>query len=550
MTFHFINDPKYRWDVLERDRSILWSKGCSIWARKVVDVVEDCRPEQLVEQLKSLFENQDRFSCGVIETESLVVAWVDHIRSWPLFYSFQENVFSLSNDARSLKDICGCEQVDPVSCLEFALSGYVAGKRTLFQELNCLQPGEFLIFLKNRKELSVTRFFHYQPVPQMKAKPDENSKHLGDILDQIIVDLIERVNGRPLWIPLSGGLDSRVILCKLHEHGYKNIQTFTYGPKYNFEARYAKKVAKALNVPWMFISPSRKELRASFTSDDRRHYWAFSDGLKAIPSMREFATLLWLVEHKLIPSDAIFVNGQSGDYITGGHVSKSWFSKDGHRFDDLFEIILSKHYDLWKGLKIPTHIELLKERTEQWLCRDVQFSFETGERMAGLEESWEYEARQICLVVNGQQSYDYFGFDWELPLWEKRLVDFCQGLSFEEKLGQNLYKNYLKNYNYKGLFPHKEPDIWRWPLPMMWVVPLAQLVGLLGGKKNKQNFYALLRYHGHYSNQFYSFPWQTHKKTFLKARNVMSLNVREWALENRHFFPEVLLKGLLLKDVD
>ena len=544
---NFMNDQTCRWLSQIHGNLTLSFKGDSLFAQKIKERVELSQKDQLEDCLRNTFDEIDVFTSGVLESDQYIIAWVDHIRSWPLFYTVLDSGPIISNNARQLLDRRETSTVDPKSCVEFSMSGYVSGKRTLYKEIMCLQPGEFLFYDKQDKNLKLNRYFQYIPCAK-KESWNKNIKELGAILDASILKIIKRANGRPIWIPLSGGLDSRIILCKLHEHGYKNLHTFTYGPRFNFESKIAKKLAKNLNVPWIFVSPSKKVLRKYFESVERKSFWYSTDGLKAISSMREFAALMFLRDKKLIPDDAIIINGQSGDYITGGHVSDLWFSERKFKDKDLFKTLFEKHYDLWKELKTERNFDVLKERVVELLPLNWRKT-KSEEGGASLEEAWEYDGRQTCLVANGQKSYDFFGYDWEMPLWDKALVDFCSELPLEQKRKQKLYKVYLKEYNYKELFPEKEPYIWRWPLLMLWVIPAAQIIGMIGGNKRKQNFYALMRYHGHYSNQFYSFPWSIHRDTFLSARNVMSLNVRQWAIENPNVIPEDILRGLMIKDV-
>lgn len=521
-------------------------KGEQKTSKTIIKIIREHPLENLQSELGSYLNLTSNFTSGIAETADIIVAWVDHIRSWPIFYREDIKNFDISDNARDL--IIDELNVDEISCTEFLMSGYVAGKNTLYKELKCLQPGELLIFNKKSKKLGLRRYFYYDPKP-IESRLTDNVQELDKILNDITIDIIRRANNRPIWIPLSAGLDSRLILCKLHEHGYKNLHTFTYGPRFNFEAKHAKKIAKKLGVPWLFVSPTKKELRSYFDSKHRKEFWNTTDGLKAIPSMREFTALFHLKENGKIPSNAILINGQSGDYITGGHIADKWFSPEKFDNGEFFQNLISKHYGLWKSLKTDINIEQVQRRIVDLLPNNWS-SAKTGKDWARLEEIWEYDGRQICLVANGQRSYDFFGYDWEMPLWDKAIVKFCEKLPLDQKRNQNLYKHYLKSYNYKNLFPKEEPEIWRWPATMIWVIPIAQILGLLGGRSTKNKFYALMRYHGHYSNQYYSFSWKTHQSTFQEARNVMSLNVRQWARENRTFFRGKILKGILLENVD
>ena len=39
-------------------------------------------------------------------------------------------------------------------------------------------------------------------------------------------------------------------------------------------------------------------------------------------------------------------------------------------------------------------------------------------------EILEYENRQCKYVINGQRLYEYFKYEWRLPLWDNLYLDF------------------------------------------------------------------------------------------------------------------------------
>lgn len=498
-----------------------------------------------MDEVAALLNEHPDFSGGILQGPGFVLAWADHIRSFPLYYAVKDGQLYLSPDARAVQEGAGLETPDSVSALEFAMAGYATGKHTLYEGLYVLQPGEILRW---NGALKIERYFHYTP-EHRESPAEENMKKLGAVMDEITQRIVDRAAGRPIWIPLSGGLDSRLILCRLHEYGYKNLHTFSYGPHFNFEALCAKKIAARLGVPWQFVAPRQAWLRALFESNERRAFWRFADGLKTVPCMREFSAFMWLKKNRVIPDDAVVINGQSGDYITGNHINAAWNANGAGSAAQLFSIIRDKHYDLWKDLRTPRNEGIMRPRIAE-LFPDGWEKFTSLHDLSRVEETWEYDGRQICYVLSGQRLYEFLGFEWELPLWERTLVDFCRTLPFEQKFGQKLYKDWLRSWNYKGLFPAKEPYIWRWPLPMLWVVPVAQLIGLVQGRKAKTRFYALMRYYGHYANQYAFFPRATHKATAQNARSVIALHVRQWIDENQALFPESLRRAAGVESAD
>ena len=532
----FINDPQYRWHSEEQEHGHLYYKGAKDIAVTAMGLVQQHPPSKLVKTLEKYFKSIKHYTSGTIETDELIIAWVDHIKSWPIFYTHTKERFLCSNNARRIQEKTNINKIDITSHIEMAMSGFISGKETIYKDLYALQPGEFFVFNKKKNTLTTSQYFRYTPDFSNSRETKENQKDLNQILDTITREIIEKANGKTIWVPLSAGLDSRILLCKLHEHQYPHIQTFTYGPKYNFEALHAKRIAKTLNVPWRMITLPTKTIRKLFEDETRKEFWRYADHLKAIPCMREYSAISYLHNNKITKPGDIFLNGQSGDFITGGHIPDICFQTSDIDTKTLLETITDKHYDLWSSLKTKDNLKRIANKIGTLMPSDWQTKTNATDR-AGQSEIWEYEARQICYVVNGQRIYEFFDFEWEMPLWDKRLIDFCETLSMADKHKQSLYKSYLQDYNYKNLFPENEPHLWRWPIPMLWVLPIAQLIGLIAGKSAKDNFYAKMRYYGHYSNQYAFFPSIYHNSTYKKARNIVSLYTASWLKENE--FPIV-----------
>ena len=59
---------------------------------------------------------------------------------------------------------------------------------------------------------------------------------------------------------MSGGLDSRLIISKLVEKGYKKILAYSYGLSGKPDSKIASEVCKKLNVKWEHINVSKKRL--------------------------------------------------------------------------------------------------------------------------------------------------------------------------------------------------------------------------------------------------------------------------------------------------
>lgn len=527
-----IDNTHTKWNHINEGSLNLYYKNNKAFNNTLLDIIKhSASHENLIKELSAELSQKIDFTSGICENDSYTISWVDHVRSIPVFYSHIDQSLLISNNPRSIRQEADLSKFDKESELEFSMSGYVTGNKTILENLNILQPGEFLVWNKEVKELSIIRYFQYTPEFPENDNSEINKKQLGNIIDRIIKKIIKRAAGKTIWVPLSAGLDSRIVLCKLCEYGYENIQTFTYGPKYNFEAKYAKKIAQTLNVPWQEIVLPDHTIRKYFEDDVRKEFWQYADGLKTIPCMREYSAVRYLHDNGLAKPGDIFINGQTGDYLTGGHIPNSWCDHTPKSSEEFFTQLINKHYDLWFNLKSEDNLRSIEKPIEKLLPHNWKSNL-TGLDLAQYNEMWEYDGRQVCYVINGQRVYEFFGYNWELPLWDKELVDFYQAVPIHQKMEQSLYKDYLKEYNYKGLFPSKDPYIWRWPANMLWVVILARATGLIKGKKAKQEFYARMRNKGHYANQYKFFSQKYHNETYNKCRSIISLYVPVWQSEN------------------
>ena len=251
-------------------------------------------------------------------------------------------------------------------------------------------------------------------------------------------------------MPLSGGLDSRLVVCKLKQLGYDNLRAYSYGLPGNYEAKAARYVAEKIRVQWSFVPLNRKETKEFFWSEKRKKYWEFADGLCSIPIFQDVSALSAMKKSGNIPKDAIFINGQSGDFITGGHIPNSLAQRNITE-RQLLDYIINKQFSLWLNLKCQENLLKIENKIFSLLQQKIEWA-KSWEEIPALYEYWDWQERQSKYVVNEQRIYDYLNLSWQLPLWQKEYLDFWKEIPVRVKAGQKLYLDYLKRYNYKKLW--------------------------------------------------------------------------------------------------
>ena len=160
----------------------------------------------------------------------------------------------------------------------------------------------------------------------------------------------DRANGRQIAIPLSAGLDSRLIASGLKHLGTKNLVCFSYGLENNFEAKAAKIIADTLGVAWHFVPLSVRQQRQFFKTPTYQSYLNFTHNYTSTPFQQDLYPLHSMLMTGTIDNDALVVNGNTGDFISGGHIPASIRNINaltGDAYATFIDEFLKKHLSLW-----------------------------------------------------------------------------------------------------------------------------------------------------------------------------------------------------------
>lgn len=524
----FLDSSGSAWSSVADDRWCLHYVGDQHTARRIFEWLQLHAVGQLsILQFGSLLASLPNEWAFVAWSGERRLAATDRIRSYPLFFSMAKGNVSISNSARLLRGRMESDALNRDALLEFAMAGYVTGSDTLYTGVKQLQAGELIAMSANEAVPHRHRYYRYIPQP-VAGGIGQWREALAVTTEQIFKRTIEKAQGRPLLIPLSGGLDSRLIVCMLRHLKYDNVRTFSYGLPGNYEAKIAREVAGKLGLPWEFVPTTHSGFRNFFWSKQRKAFSDFADGLCAVPTMQDIHPL-WILRERGLPNDTIVINGQSGDFISGGHIPAQLLNIEGRQ--TVVESIYGRHFGLSKRLMTPANIATVSERIRNDIG-EMDVVSKSRVEPAGLYESWEWQERQCKYVISWQRGYDWLRLGWHLPLWDADYMDLWSRVPYELKLNQKLYKEYLQTYDYFGLFKKFAPPVWRWPGATIAIVPFARVVGLISGTRNKERIYSYARYMGHYGP--YYAPWGL--RNFLRyssdARNPVTFFVNQWFREN------------------
>ena len=66
--------------------------------------------------------------------------------------------------------------------------------------------------------------------------------------------------------------------------------------------------------------------------------------------------------------------------------------------------------------------------------------------------------RQSKFIGNSVRTYEFFGYDWWMPFWDREFVDYWSGISYENRLHKSIFKKYVNDLATSQGFEFKETD--------------------------------------------------------------------------------------------
>ena len=475
------------WDVFKLDKGIVWIKGY-IHNYSKDKLVSDALNQNINTINSWLFKLDGHFSI-IVQSKLFIYGAVDKIRSCPIIWSKKKSHILLTDKAEIIEKEfnLGPNDIEINHSLSFALSGYTSGSNTIYKNVSQINPGQF-IWISN-KTYKIDTYHVWSPW----KSSDKYSKitKLNIVNENIIKKLILSVKGKQIVVPLSGGMDSRYVVSGLKKFNYENVICVSYGLKNNKEAIIAKNIAKDLGFKWIFIEYSSKIFKKAFYSEDYKKYTSFCDNLTSIHFAGEYIMLQSLKKNKNINKDAVFVNGQSGDFISGNHIPDELITinKGLKNIEDLIiATYIQKHYKHWASLNNDEYITNITLNLKQ-LINKIKTNKDYINKAHALYEYMEFMDRQSKYVINGQRNYEYFGYEWRLPLWDDDYLNFWEKASLKDKKNQSLYKRTMLHSNWGNVWQNIDinPNI----ISPKWIIPIRIMfkgVFLFLGRDKWQKF--------------------------------------------------------------
>lgn len=472
----------YKWFCSDNCYSIGYAfyKGDLYENEKFNDLVNKLDIPKQINELNGFF--------SIVKKEKQKITLVsDVIRAFPVFYTKNGDVFDKIDSFNN--------SIKLISKEELLKCGWVSGYETIYDNIFQLEASQ-IVTIENKKITRKT-YFEY------KLNEGKNGlSEINNVLDNVFSRLIKYLNGRTAVIPLSGGQDSRLIAYYLKKLNYNNVITFTYGNKKGGEVNVSKKVAEFLDIPWYFVEYTQKNCKELYgRRKEKIKIFDYYGRGTSVPIVQDLTAIYMLKRKKIIDKNCVIIPGYSLDFLAGTHTYDYFVENKKVETKKIVEYIYHHNYNFNKKDNTIFNFKIEK-------LLGIKFD---NTKISSIEaqtyyEKFDFVERQAKFINNAIRNYDYLGFKWYLPFWDKELILYWNNVSLKNRYKRKLFNDFtLKEY----------------PKLMEYAPIYIKRKNSFNGKfKILKKFKSLFSiYHSHDLNLYYFFKFTTYLKNVLFYRN-------------------------------
>ena len=378
---------------------------------------------------------------GIVEAPDRVTLFADHLRSYPLFYCVRPAGIIVTDDITEARRLSGLHERDPQAAAEFLAMGFVTGSQTLFTDIRQVQAGERVtIHADGGVESEFTRTLTY--TKHNIADDAGANERFTNAFDRSLDAMFSWVGERQIVVPLSGGLDSRLILIALRDRGAENVLAFTYGVANSREASISREVAERLGYRWEFVEYEPAVLRTAWSTQNAGDFVRASYAGASLPHVQDWFAVHELKQRGILSNQAVFTPGHC--IVGNGHDENILEVPDVVSREQILDLILTHHAsvraDGRKGLLRDSDF---RSKVFAYLDR-VNFDGSPLSRWQTLED-WNLLERQTKYINNSVRSYEHFGYDWAMPMLDRELFEAWEDFDLSITRNRDWYHRYVSD---------------------------------------------------------------------------------------------------------
>ena len=444
-------------------------------------------------------------------TGNCIFLAVDPVRSLPLFYGIMDKNVFVSDDARWVQRQLQDEEIDENSAVEFLLTRSVSGSDTLSPSVKQVPAGGTMAISSTPEGVhdEFIRYFKFGN-SKLAAEPFEKLFTQTDtILASVFKRLINFAAGRTIVVPLSGGLDSRLIVLMLKRFDYSNVVAFTYGRRGYRESLISRRVAESLGFRWEFVEYSNSSWRRWYESPEWQAYSNFADGLSSTPHIQEWPAVWELKKNSRIPNDSILVPGLMPSLTHSIHKPPvHWLEETVISADEVAGTICDRYFTLqdWSSYR---------GTFRPGLCRKIKKVLQLPTNLApelAIEvfDRWWLQTTFSNFLVNAVRVYEFWGYEWWLPLCDLEFVRFSTALPLDLQLQKRFELPYVQRLETDTT---SKPPTWNTSDPTL-LPSLLKILNALHLRNQARRIRVSLEYDRHHFAWYGIMPERDYMRAF------------------------------------
>jgi asparagine synthase (glutamine-hydrolysing) len=163
-----------------------------------------------------------------------------------------------------------------------------------------------------------------------------------------------------------------------------------------------------------------------------------ADGFASVPHIQDWPAVFELRKQQLIPRDSVFVPGIRAPY----NLQPAWSKTGVVKHKEILSSIHKTFYPLRDWAR--QRVDLKRQIDEKILRLLGNPPLYTTEEASNAYEWWWWQGRESRFIVNSMRVYEFWGYEWWLPLWDLEIAVFWSKVPMTYKVGKKLQISHLQ----------------------------------------------------------------------------------------------------------
>lgn len=338
-----------------------------------------------------------------------ILLFSDRLGTRFLYYYHKDEKFLFSGEIKGFQSLEFVDKtIDSVSVECFVNGGnnfYLLGDNTYFKNIKLLKPATILEYDIEKNMVNQKYYWTFSNIKKQNISYEDAVDKLHDLVEKAVLKRVKGLNKDDFALPLSGGLDSRLIFAILNNYQMMPSFIYTNGSPNCSDVKYAKRLCKKYHYKHYINLPKNVENYL----DNAKNTTSLTEGMCMFC---EYGT------YNFFPQRFV-ITGYVGDMVMGES-----FKSDPNMLDKRMDATIAEHF-----------FGKFKELSDY---KDHYFDIDKIEASLFINRVRRYTAQMLNIELNfNEQIHPYIDND---------LIDFIYSIPDTYRANNHLYADMLLKY--------------------------------------------------------------------------------------------------------